>query len=97
MRGNIITAAVAGASALALVSGPQAAAQPAGCPSPNMTTALVDYSLSSHNDGVWVVCVPYTNVGHNCYAPAGGANGPRLYRAGQGPAPECRSIYNSPR
>jgi hypothetical protein len=77
---------------------PQAAAQPPECgPDPNMTTAYVDTSWSSHNDGVWVVCVPYTNVSHDCYASGGGANGPKLYRRGQGPAPECRSIYNSAR
>ncbi|MDT5353043.1 MAG: hypothetical protein QOJ56_1575 [Mycobacterium sp.] len=78
-----------------VIAAPRAAAQPSQCPNPNMTTAFVDYSYSSHGGGVWVTCVPYTNVGHNCYAPAGGANGPKLYPAGQGPAPECRSIYNS--
>jgi hypothetical protein len=75
-----------------VIAAPHAAARPSQCPDPNMTTAFVS---NSHRGGVWVTCVPFTNVGHNCYAPEGGANGPILYPAGQGPAPECRSIYNS--
>jgi hypothetical protein len=92
----VVPALVMGGATIAVA--PHAAAQPPECgPNPNMTTAYVDTSWTSHNDGVWVVCVPYTNVGHDCHAPAGGANGPKLYRVGQGPAPECRSIYNSSR
>ncbi len=73
---------------------PQAAAQPAECPEANQTTAYIDYSWTSNNIGVWVGCVPYTNVTRDCFAPANTAN-PKLYRRGEGPAPECRSIYNS--
>jgi hypothetical protein len=76
-----------------VIAAPQAAAQPPECgPNPNMTTAYFDTSWTSHNDGVWVACVPYTNVTHDCYA-SGSAK--KLYRRGEGPAPECRSIYNS--
>jgi hypothetical protein len=78
-----------------VIAAPQAAAQPSGCPDPNQTTAYVDTSWTSHNDGVWVACVPYTNVNHECFASFGVAT--KLYRRGEGPAPECRSIYNSPR
>lgn len=75
---------------------PHAAAQPPECGSdPNMTTAYVDTAWTSHNDGVWVACVPYTNVNHECFASFGMAK--KLYRRGEGPAPECRSIYNSSR
>ncbi|OBA80071.1 hypothetical protein A9W99_18365 [Mycobacterium sp. 1164966.3] len=77
-----------------VIAAPHAAAQPSGCPNPNQTTAYVDYSWTSNNIGVWVACVPYTNVTHDCYAPANLA-APKLYRRGEGPAPECRNIYNS--
>jgi hypothetical protein len=77
-----------------VTAAPHAAAQPSGCPNPNQTTAYVDYSWTSNNIGVWVACVPFTNVTHDCYAPANLA-APKLYRRGEGPAPECRNIYNS--
>jgi hypothetical protein len=97
MRATIVAAGLIWLASVWVSVMPQVAAQPAACGSnPNMTTAFVDYSYWKHDDGVWVTCVPFTNVRHNCYAPGGGANGPKLYPAGQGPAPECRSIYNSP-
>lgn len=77
-----------------MAAAPQAGAQPSGCPGSNQTTAYVDYSWTSNNIGVWVACVPYTNVNHECFAPANSAH-PKLYRRGEGPAPECRNIYNS--
>ncbi len=89
---GVVAASAVTASLIALA--PHAAAQPAGCPNANMTTAYVDTAWTSHNDGVWVACVPYTDVNHECFAPADLAK-PKLYRRGQGPAPECRSIYNS--
>lgn len=89
-------AVAASAAALSLLTfTPHAAAQPAGCSDPNQTTAYVDTSWSSHNDGVWVACVPYTDVNHECFASF--AKAKKLYRRGEGPAPECRSIYNPPR
>lgn len=81
-------------SAGVTTAAPQAVAQPSGCPDANQTTAYVDYSWTSNDIGVWVACVPYTNVNHECFASAASAN-PKLYRRGEGPAPECRSIYNS--
>jgi hypothetical protein len=76
-----------------VIAAPHATGQPSECPDPNQTTAFVDYSWTSNNIGVWVGCVPYTNVTHDCFAPANLAK-PKLYRRGEGPAPECRSIYN---
>lgn len=91
----LIGAMAAGTALVSLVVvAPHAAAQPAGCPNPDQTTAYVDYSWTSNNIGVWVACVPYVDVNHQCFAPADLAK-PKLYRRGEGPAPECRSIYNS--
>lgn len=99
MIGKTIAIAALPAAAIWLAppkSLPHAAAQPPECgPNTNMTTAYVDTAWTSHNDGVWVACVPYTDVNHECFAPADLAK-PKLYRRGEGPAPECRSIYNSP-
>jgi hypothetical protein len=88
-------AAVAAAIASAgLIAAPDASAQPPECgPNPDMTTAYVDTGFSSHNDGVWVACVRYQDVNHQCFASFGKYT--KLYRRGEGPAPECRSIYNS--
>ena len=93
-----ITRALLGVSCMILASGvmaaPQATAQPAGCPEADQTTAYVDTGLTSHPDGVWVACVPYTDVTRLCFSDADHAK-PKLYRRGEGPAPECRTIYNS--
>ena len=76
-----------------LVLAPYAAADPQCGPDPTMTTAYYDTSWTSHNDGVWVVCTHHTGVTSNCYA-TGVVK--KLYRRGEGPAPECHNIYNSP-
>jgi hypothetical protein len=92
---TLIGMMAAGAATASLIAvAPHAAAQPAGCPNENQTTAFVDYSWTSNNIGVWVACVPYVDVNHQCFAPADLAK-PKLYRRGDGPDPECRSIYNS--
>ena len=93
MKGLMGVVAASAATVSLVAVAPHATAQPAACPDPNQTTAYVDTSWTSHNDGVWVACVPYTNVNHECFASFGVAT--KLYRRGQGPAPECRSIYNS--
>jgi hypothetical protein len=95
MKKTTLIGAMAAVSATAslIAIAPQAAADPQCGPDPTMTTAYYDTSWTSHNDGVWVVCVHHTSVTSNCYA-----TGPveKLYRRGEGPAPECHNIYNSP-
>ncbi len=96
MKKTVLIGAMAAVAATASVIAvaPHAAAQPPECGSdPNMTTAYVDYSMrAGPAQGVWVACVLYTDVNHQCFS-SGKAQ--RLYPRGEGPDPECRNIYNS--
>jgi hypothetical protein len=84
-------------SALLAVAGlggaPRAGAGPdAQCQDPAFTTAIV-FPNNPHSPVV--ACVPVTVVDHYCHAPLGEPH-TLLYPVGQGPAPACRSIYNTP-
>lgn len=69
---------------------PRAAAGPdAQCQDPAYTTAIV-FPNDKHSPVV--ACVPVSVVGHDCRAPLGEPH-TLLYPVGQGPQPECRSIY----
>lgn len=83
-----------GLSLADLQGAPSAAAGPdAQCQDPAYTTAIVFPSSSPYNGRSPVVaCVPVSVVGHDCRAPLGEPH-TLLYPLGQGPAPECRSIY----
>lgn len=87
-------AAVAATAFSVIAVAPHAAAQPPECGSdPNMTTAYVDYSMrAGPAQGVWVACVSYIEVNHECFS---STPTKRLYPRGEGPDPECRNIYNS--